>query len=214
MSVSRVVSTRPASMRLGRRPVGGAMGSVASRARSMNCSDRRMPPSPSVMAWCSFWTIAARPPSRPSTTTNSHSGRVRSNGSCTIAAARSSSWRIEPGAGQGHPAEVVVEVEVGVVPPLRRGQAAERRDHPLAQAGDAGHRPLQAGPQAVGVGRLVEDGDVGDRGAEVRVLLEVPHQGLDVGHPPVGAQGPFGAAGGHRGDASARARLSGGSRCA
>ena len=30
-------------------------------------------------------------------------------------------------------------------------------------------------------------GDVGDRRAEVRVLLEVPHQRLDVGHPSVGA---------------------------
>ena len=58
----------------------GAIGSVASRARSMNCSDIRMLPSPSAMAWWSFCTIAAPSSSRPSTTTNSHSGRVRSNG--------------------------------------------------------------------------------------------------------------------------------------
>ena len=77
----------------------GAIGSVASRARSMNCSDMRMLPSPSAMAWCSFWIMAAPPSSSPSTTTNSHSGRVRSNGDCTSVAARSRSWRIDPGAG-------------------------------------------------------------------------------------------------------------------
>ncbi len=65
----------------------------------MNCSDMRMLPSPSAMAWCSFWIMAAPPSSSPSTTTNSHSGRVRSNGDCTSVAARSRSWRIDPGAG-------------------------------------------------------------------------------------------------------------------
>ena len=65
----------------------------------MNCSDMRMLPSPSAMAWWSFWIIAARPSSSPSMTRNSHSGRVRSNGVPTNVAVRSSSCRIDPGFG-------------------------------------------------------------------------------------------------------------------
>ena len=163
----------------------GAIGSVASRAMSMNCSDMRMLPSPSAMAWWSFWIMAARPSSRPSTMRNSHSGRVRSNGVPTNVAVRSSSWRIDPGFGQRRPAQVVVEVEVGLVAPLRRGQPPERGDHPLAQAGHLHRGPLEPGAEPLGVGGLVEQGDVGDRRAEVRILLEVPHQRLDVGHPPL-----------------------------
>ena len=56
-----------------RRPTGSGRSSTSSsigtsRATSMNCSDRRMPPSPSVMVWCIFWMSAARPSGRPSTT--------------------------------------------------------------------------------------------------------------------------------------------------
>jgi hypothetical protein len=96
---------------------------------------------------------------------------------------------------QGDPAQVVVQVEVGLLAPLRRGQPAEGGDHPLVQARDHRHRPLQPGAEAVGIRRDVEHGDVGDRGAQVRVLLEVPHQGLDVGHATLVAHLAFA---GHR----------------
>ena len=87
-------------------------GSGASRSKSRNCSDSFTLPSPSVIVWCSFSISADLPPRRPSTTTNCHSGRVRSNGSQAIRLARSSSWRIVPGFGQGDVAHVVSQVEV------------------------------------------------------------------------------------------------------
>ena len=61
-------------------PSSSGGGSGASRSRSMNSSDIRMPPLPSVIVWCIFCTIAARPSGRPSITVNSQSGRDRSNG--------------------------------------------------------------------------------------------------------------------------------------
>ena len=78
--------------------IGG--GSGASRSKSRNCSDICTPPSPSVIVWCIFCTSADLPPRRPSTTTNCHSGRVRSNGSSVSSVARSSSWRSVPGLGR------------------------------------------------------------------------------------------------------------------
>ena len=77
----------------------GIGSSGASRSKSRNSSDSCTPPSPSVIVWCIFSIRAARPPSRPSTITNCHSGRVRSNGSAVISVARSSSWRSVPGLG-------------------------------------------------------------------------------------------------------------------
>ena len=80
------------------RSSGGSSG--ASRSKSRYWSDICTPPSPSVIVWCIFWISAALPPRSPSTTTNCHSGRVRSNGSMTRSVARSSSWRIVPGLGR------------------------------------------------------------------------------------------------------------------
>ena len=90
-----------------------------------------------------------------------------------------------PGVGQRRPAEVVVEVEVGFVTPLRRGEPAQGGDHALAQPRHLHRRPLEPAAKPLRIGGLVEQGDVGDRRAEVRILLEVPHQRLDVGHPPL-----------------------------
>ena len=53
---------------------------TGSRSKSRNCTESRMPPSPSVIVWCRRWSMAARPPRRPSMVTNSHRGRSRSNG--------------------------------------------------------------------------------------------------------------------------------------
>ena len=120
-------------------------GSGASRSKSRYCSDSCTPPSPSVIVWCIFWTSAALPPRSPSTTTNCHSGRVRSNGSATISVARSSSWRIDARLGQGDVADVVVDVEVGVVDPQRRREVDRRRLDPLPQPGDVPRRPAPSG---------------------------------------------------------------------
>ena len=127
----------------GRRRSSTGSGSGASRSTSMNSIDIRTPPSPSVIVWCICCTIAARPPSRPSMTVKRHSGRARSKGSAARRAARSSSWRSVPGAGQGDAADVAVEVDVRVVDPLRRGQPAEA-GHAPAGAGGGRRRPPAA----------------------------------------------------------------------
>ena len=140
-----------------------AGGSGASRSKSRYCSDICMPPSPSVIVWCIFDTRAALPPRSPSTTVNCQSGRVRSNGSSVISVPRSSSWRIEPGLGQGDAPDVDVDVEPGVVGPHRRRQVDRRRLHAPTQAGDVPGRPLHARPQAVEVGRAVDHRDRPER---------------------------------------------------
>ena len=60
----------------GRRSTSGGVG--ASRVGWMNSSDSRAAPVPSATAWWIFQNVAARPPSRPSMTYITHSGRVRS----------------------------------------------------------------------------------------------------------------------------------------
>ncbi len=110
----------PAGLGGGWRPRGP---SATLRVTSMNCSDRRIPPSPSVIVWCIFCTSAARPSGRPSTITNSHSGRVRSSGSCTNGGGQVEQLAQRAGLGQGEVAHVPVDVEVGGVAPLRRAPA-------------------------------------------------------------------------------------------
>ena len=68
---------------------------------------------------------------------------------------------------------------------------AEGGDDPLAEAGHGPGGRHHAGPQPGPVRGLVEDRDVGDGRAEVRVLLEVPHQGLEIGHARVRPDLPF-----------------------
>ena len=58
-----------------------------------------MPPTPSVIAWLNFVISAARPSSTPSTSVNSHSGRVVSSGAISVVSTRSRTSRNVPGAG-------------------------------------------------------------------------------------------------------------------
>jgi hypothetical protein len=58
-----------------------------------------MPPTPSVMEWCTLMTNAARPPSSPSTAVYSHSGRARSKPAIAALRARSSTRSKLPGSG-------------------------------------------------------------------------------------------------------------------
>src|SRR5205823_9277773 len=69
-------------------------------------------------------------------------------------------------------AEVVVDVEVRVVDPLRRRHPCRRRHHVLAQPGDQLDGATHAPAQAVEVGRPVEQGDVEERGAERGIRSE------------------------------------------
>ena len=58
------------------------------------------PEVPSIMQWWILLIRAKRPPSRPSTTQISHSGRSRSRCWAMMRAARFFSWLSEPGFGR------------------------------------------------------------------------------------------------------------------
>ena len=123
-------------------------GWTVSRSRSVNFSASRMPPSPSVMVWCIFWNIAARPPyealdddelpQRPGALE-----RVEQQLGGQVV-----QHLVVAGRRHRHPADVVVEVELGIVGPRRRREAAHAGHHPLAQAGDVGHGDGEAAAQA------------------------------------------------------------------
>ena len=168
------------------RATGGGSAVLRVAARSRNCIDIRRLPSPSAMVWCIFWMSAARPPLKPSTTKNSHSGRVRS---------------------KGRPRSAWPDRTAGAAIPAREGRRGGRgsrcrtRGRPPRSAavrltgagwtrwrrrGTVQAGPLQPGAEAVEVGRPVEDRDVGEGRGEVRILLEAPHQALGVAHPAVG----------------------------
>ena len=131
---------------------GGRGFSGVSRSKSRNCSESRTPPSPSISVWWKRISSAARPPLRPSTITICHSGRVRSNGSAVSSDARSNRSRSSPGGAEREPAEVVGEIEVGVVDP-RGWLQGERGLHPLAQPGHDPRGAQHALGEALHVGR-------------------------------------------------------------
>ncbi len=77
---------------------GGGTGAI-SGVRSKSPAISSAPDTPSMAAWWMRVTAAMRPPSRPSTTCMSHSGRARSSGRPASSPTRVSSWAREPGAG-------------------------------------------------------------------------------------------------------------------
>ncbi len=91
------------------------------------------PDTPSMIEWWTLGTMAKRPCSSPSTTWNSHRGRPRSSGRDARSATRSASSSRPPGLGQAHPADVVVEVEVGVVHHGRVLEPEGHLHHPLPE---------------------------------------------------------------------------------
>ena len=111
---------------------GGSGFSGASRSKSRNCSERRTPPSPSISVWWKRMSNAARPPLSPSMITICQSGRVRSNGSAVEQRREVEQLALVARRREREPAQVVGEVEVGVVDPRRRLQT-ERRLHPLPE---------------------------------------------------------------------------------
>ena len=121
------------------------------------------------------------------------------------------------GLGQGDAADVVVDVEVGVVDPRRRREVDGRRLDPPAQAGHGPGRLLHPGPQGVEVRRAVEHRHRRERRGQVGVLVDPPHQPLGVGHPAVIAHRrmiPQRSVGPSPGPARTARRVSGGWTCA
>ena len=94
------------------------------------------------------------------------------------------------GAGRGHrhATNVEVDVEGGVVGPLRGGEAEGRRHDPLAQPREGLHRPLHAAAEPLEVRRPVEERELQERRPEGRILLDRPHQCLGVAHAALEAQ--------------------------
>ena len=86
------------------------------------------------------------------------------------------------GLRQRDPAHVVVDVEVWVVDPHRRGEVRRHRLHPLSQPLEHVRGSLDALDELVEAGWPVEHRDVGERARQVRVLLDPPHQPLGVAH--------------------------------
>ena len=99
--------------------------------------------------------------------------------------------------------------EMGKVLAETGGDTQEGIDTAYHTAGEG-----RLAPQPGGVGRTIEQREVRDRRAQVRILLEVPHQRLDVGHPAVGVQLTVPGHRGRRYRTPRGAALSGGSTCA
>ena len=84
--------------------------------------------------------------------------------------------------GERDPPDVVVDVEVRIVDPRRSRQVDGRRLHPPAQPRHRPRRPLHPRPEDVEVGRPVEHGHGAERRAEVRILVDPPHQPFGIRH--------------------------------
>ena len=86
-----------------------------------------------------------------------------------------------------HGAHVVVEVELGIGPPHRRAEPTDAGHDPFPQPRDLGDGRRDLGPEVFDVERPVEQHQRAAARVEPRVLLDVPHQRLGVGHPPLEA---------------------------
>ncbi len=95
------LTIRPATPRTS--PVGsGGIGPrfvAGVRVRSNKLAAMAIPPTPSVMAWCSLMITAERSPSHPWTRAIDHSGRSRSKSCSAICSAIRMSGRSVPSAG-------------------------------------------------------------------------------------------------------------------
>ena len=87
-------------------------------------------------------------------------------------------------AGPTRVADVIGEVELGVRSPLRRRQPPKRRHHPLAQPRHLRHRPRDMDCGSGRSRRGIDDQQRATAGVQPGVLVDVPHQRLDVTHPP------------------------------
>ena len=110
---------------------------------------------------------------------------------------------------QPNAAQVVPDVEVGIVDPAQRGGMQRHRHHLLAQRRDVMAHLFHASLQSIPVGCAVEQHHAHDRAAQQRVGLDHPHDGVVLAqvltvrhlvqppvamlwHPPPGWLGPFG----------------------
>ena len=112
--------------------LGGRAGGSGSRSNSTVA--RSTPATPSTSAWWVLEISAKRSPSSPSTSQFSHSGFARSSCCEAIRAASRNSCSSLPGRRQRGMADVVLEVEVGIVDPQRPARLERRRGQLLPVA--------------------------------------------------------------------------------
>ena len=149
----------PASGSLGlgrrRRPSRRIRRGCGSGSKSTSASDSFSPPTPSVIVWCIFWSIAVRPPSSPSITRElPQRPRPVERLSRRAAPQRSSSSRDRrraPGARRG--GRGIRCRGRDRRPNSRRHDAQRRADDTLAEPGDRRDRVADRVQQPVGVGR-------------------------------------------------------------
>ena len=96
---------------------------------------RLAPETPSIVAWCMRANSATAPFSIPSMIQNSQSGRDRSSWRPAMPPMTSISWSMRARLGHRDVADVVVEVEVGIVEPHRPVQVERHEREPLAELG-------------------------------------------------------------------------------
>ena len=142
-----------------------------------------MPPTPSVIEWCTFIANAAvAPPSSPSNRVNSHNGRARSNEHDAIGCSASRRVGASPGGGRRSRRRWKSRSNVDSTAqrggPMRNGGESTR----WRKRGMSACCALDACAQATPVRRLVVDGDREDRRSEDRILLDVPHERVLVAH--------------------------------
>ncbi len=88
-----------------------------------------------------------------------------------------------PRGGQGDMADVVVEVELGVRRPVGRRQRSGTRHHPLPEPRYLDDRVGDAASVVVGIRGSVADSDDAAARVQPGVLLDPPHERLEVRHP-------------------------------
>ena len=79
-----------------------------------------------------------------------------------------------------HATDVVREIEVGIGRPCRRPDAQRGLDDALTQARDEPSPAIETGDELVPLGRLVEHQGGHDRRAQLRVVIDVPHQRVGI----------------------------------
>jgi hypothetical protein len=92
--------------------------------------------------------------------------------------------------GQRDMAEVVVEVELRIGCPTRGRQPPDAGHHPLPESRYLGDRVGDSASEVLDVRGPVAHDDHAAAGVQPRVLLDVPHERLEVRHPALETDSP------------------------
>ena len=141
------------------------------------------PETPSTRQWWLLQTIAKRSPSRPSTSHISHSGFERSRRCEKTPRGEVPQLLLAAGGGQGGVADVVVEVEVGVVDPDRPALVEGDEPQLLAEARDQVQARVEVLAELVVVGGGPSKIIVEATCMWAPSALQVQERGVEAGEP-------------------------------